>query len=170
MQIQYRLTFKDYLAAQALHAKRNGRAFFVYALSRYIYPALGICFLIFLVLTPKPLHTLFTSPGNYWGMFACAVLLSCPFFVRWSLKRCYTRTRTGPGDCTLDLAPDLIHSRMEHAKSEIEWPAIKRFAEDKNVFLLYMAQAKFLVIPKRVCGPNQIEELRALFSAQIQSA
>ena len=168
MQIQYKLTFRDYLDAQALHARRSVRAFFVYALSRYIYPALGICFLIFLVLATKPIHNFFTSPGNGWGVFACAVLLFCPLLVRWSLKRTYTRTRSGTGDCLLDFAPGLIRSSMKHAKSEIEWPAIKRSAEDKRVFLLYTAPAKFLVIPKRVCNPDQIEALRALFSAQIQ--
>jgi hypothetical protein len=58
---------------------------------------------------------------------------------------------------------------MEYAKSEIEWPAISRFAEDKNVFLLYMAQAKFLVIPKRILSAEQIEEARALFTAKTPS-
>lgn len=170
MQIQYKVTFTDYLAAQALHAKRNGRALFLYILSRYIYPVLGGCFLIFLLLANRPAYKLLTSPGNYLGLFACVVLLACPLLMRWSLKRIYTRTRSGPGDCTIEFAQDVIQTRMEHAKSELEWPAIRRFAEDEKAFLLYLAQAKFIVIPKRVCTAEQIHELRALFTSRIQPA
>jgi hypothetical protein len=50
----------------------------------------------------------------------------------------------------------------------MEWKGIHYFREDKNVFLLYLAPAKFLAIPKRVCTEEQITEFRSLLSRQVK--
>jgi hypothetical protein len=50
----------------------------------------------------------------------------------------------------------------------MEWKAIHYFREDKSVFLLYLAPAKFIAIPKRVCTEEKITELRSLLSRQVK--
>ena len=55
-------------------------------------------------------------------------------------------------------------------KSDFDWTAVQLFREDKKIFILYIAAAKFIAIPKRVCTEAQTEELRSLFQREIKPA
>jgi hypothetical protein len=57
-----------------------------------------------------------------------------------------------------------------NSKSELNWKAIKSFRENKRIFILYLAPARFIAIPKRVFSEAQIEELRTLLLRKIPSA
>jgi hypothetical protein len=52
----------------------------------------------------------------------------------------------------------------------MDWKAVKTFLENKKIFMLYLAPAKFIVIPKRVCTEAQIGELRMLLLRQVKPA
>ncbi|HEY3707253.1 MAG TPA: YcxB family protein [Terracidiphilus sp.] len=97
-------------------------------------------------------------------------LLSFPIPVRLHWRYCYRRTRSNDGEWNLDFSDDLIRTRTTNSRGEIEWSAIQSFAENKNMFLLYLAPAKFFPIPKRACTPEEINELRALFQRQVTPA
>jgi hypothetical protein len=90
--------------------------------------------------------------------------------MRWKLKRCFSRTRVGDGDCKIELGEDCIRMAGGNTKSEIDWAAVRSMAENERVFMLYIAPAKFIAIPKKVCGSDQIEEFRQLCSRRISSA
>jgi len=55
----------------------------------------------------------------------------------------------------------------DNSASEIGWKAIHDVNQDSNLFMLYLAPAKFLAIPKRICSAAQIEELNQLFASQV---
>ena len=166
MRLQYELTLQDFLAAQQLHAKRSARAQFNYVGCFYIFPIVGILSLAFYFMVMRRSPTQF-GLAEVLVAGGGVILLLLPLYTLWCWRRAYTRTRTGLGGCTLDFEAEQIKSRMEHASSEIGWPAIQRFAEGKKAFLLYFAQASFLVVPKRVCSAEQIDELRTLFQSKI---
>ena len=102
-------------------------------------------------------------------MLICAIiLLCCPIYLHFQLRRCYKRTRSGNDGCQLTFGEERIGVEGQFSKGEMEWKGIHFFREDKNVFLLYLAPAKFLAIPKRVCTEEQITEFRSLLSRQVK--
>jgi|CZKF01.1.fsa_nt_gi hypothetical protein len=165
MQIQFQLSLDDYLAAQRLHAIRSSWPRFTNALTHYIYPILGLCFLVLsipLIGSKVPDHSGLT-------MIVCGmILVCCPLYMHFQRKRCYKRTRSDNGECNLTLDEERIGIEGQFTNGEMDWRAVKSFRENKKVFLLYLAPAKFLVVPKRVCTDAQISELRAILSQKIQ--
>lgn len=165
--LAFTLSFDDYFAAQRLHAKRSGWARFNWFMGRIFAPIWGLLLLA--------LAYLIHGPGVSWDAIvfvaACGLfLLAYPFYMRWKPKRCYLRTRVGGGDCAIDLGEDCIHMVGGGTKSEIQWAAIRSVAENETIFMLYLAPAKFIAIPKLSCTPEQVEDLRQLFLRRIRPA
>lgn len=165
MQIHYTLSFQDYPAALALNARKNAFIFICRLLGFYGFSIFGL-----LLLASLPWSR---AGANHWAGFDWTnvvfdtFLIAMPLFFRCVYWWQYRRTVSRSGVITLSLDPELIRCQSEHTKSEIEWAAIKRFAENKKSFLLYLMPGKFLIVPKRICSARQIDELRALFQASI---
>ena len=94
-------------------------------------------------------------------------MLCYPLFMRLRWKRCYVRTRSEEGECTVDFDDAMIRTAAANTRSEIQWQAVRSFSESQKVFLLYLAPAKFIVIPKRICAEKLADELRLLFKQEI---
>jgi YcxB-like protein len=164
--LEFTLSFKDYLQAQRNHAKRSWWLRFNNFAARRLNPALGVVILILAVLISGP-HVSWTAP--YLLMIFCAIVLLCyPFYLRIRLWKCYSRTRIDDGNLKLDLSGEGIHSESSNTKTDIAWNAVQSFAEDKHLFMLYLAPAKFIAIPKRICTVQQIDDLRILFQRYIR--
>ena len=164
MQVKYNTTFRDYKAAQTLHAKRGEISYLTHYVGHYFYPFLGVCILVF-EYTP---HRLVGSPQPKLISTLCGLLLVCiPFYLRLMMKRSYTRTRTGDGECIIDFGEEVIRMEGLHTKSEVEWSAIKSFSEGDKGFLLYLAPVRFIAIPKRVCTDEQVHDLRTLLQNKV---
>jgi len=159
--IQFTMTFDDYLKAQRSHAKRNLWPRLNDLVNRRLSIVFGILILAF--------AGMISGPGVSWtypftSMIVCAIaLFLVPLYVRLRLKSCYRRTRIGDGTRALDFDEQSIKAEEDHIRSEFGWSAIQFTREDKNVLMLYLAPAKFIAIPKRVCSTEQLEELRLLF-------
>jgi hypothetical protein len=166
MQIKFQLTFDDYSAAHSLHATRSLWSRFLRALARYLFPVFGLCFLVLGVsLVGKG-----ASTGNILTVFACGLYLtSVPFYLHLQLRRCYKRTRTGVGDCTVTFDSERILIDGQNMKSEIDWSAVQSFRENSEIFILYLAPAKFIAVPKRACTAAQIDELQAMLVQRIKA-
>lgn len=166
MHLEFQTNFRDFAAAQTLHAKRSEIAYLSHCVARYFFPVLGVLILLF-EFTP---HLVRASAPKVFSA-ACGLFLVCtPAYIHVTWKRAYKRTRSGNGNLALDFSEELIRCKGEHSKSEIEWSAIQSFSEDESLFLLYLAPARFLPIPKRICTAKQIDELRLLFKRQIKLA
>jgi hypothetical protein len=165
MHLELETDFRDFAAAQTLHAKRTELNYASHCVARFFYPAVGVLILLFEFI-PRPLTG--SSHPQFLGV-ACGLILTCiPFYIRAEWKRTYKRSRSENGSCALDFTEEMIRCTGVHSKSEIQWSAIKSFSEDEKLFLLYLAPGRFLPIPKRICTPQQIEELRALFQQRVQ--
>jgi len=165
MQITFKISLKDFFAAQALHAKRSEISFVGYCTARYFYPFLGVCILAF-ELTPHPSRG---SQNMHLFSIACGIfLILLPVYLYYVTRRAYKRSMSGSGACTVDFSTEFLRTTGEHSKSEIKWSAIRSFSEDKACFLLYLAPARFLILPKRFCSSTQVDELRALFGECVQ--
>ena len=159
IQLNFALSLDDYLAAQRLYAKSNWWLNLNHFFGRIVLPVLGVCIFV--------LAFLISGKGISWviflGMAGLGIFLALyPLYMRLRLKQCYLRTRTDNGSCTLELNEDVIRMQGSNAKSEVDWTAVKSTVENDKVILIYLAPAKFFVIPKRICDEQQLNEVREL--------
>jgi hypothetical protein len=68
---------------------------------------------------------------------------------------------------TVEISSDGIKTDAGIASSDTRWAAYLKFVESDRVFLLYTSPATFVIIPKRVLQPSQIDELRQFLQAHI---
>jgi len=161
IQADFTLSFDDYLAAQRLHNTRSWGPRTWQVLSRTLVPALGVVFIA--------LGLLMIGPKVSW-FAVCYVIgagifsLFYPLYMRFRYKRLYRRSLTNGGNCAVKFDFDGIQTAGSNSKSEIGWKAITHFRENNQIFLLYLAPARFLSLPKRACTAAQIEDVRALFA------
>jgi len=102
-------------------------------------------------------------------MLICgSYLILCPFYLNWRLMRVYKRTRRQKNECKTTLSEEGLLLDAGNMKSGIDWTAVLFFSENSKIFMLYIAQANFIAIPKRVCSMERIEELRSLFQRRIK--
>lgn len=160
MPIQLRFTFslEDYLNARHLHAKWGPGL--NYSKVRIVLPVLGVCSILFGLLSvgngaPWGLHIFFICFG------LCGVLY--PWFYRARL-RCRYRRRGVREETTFDIGEENILVKSENVSSEVRWKAVRLYLEDPNMFLLYIAPARFFALPKRVFTPEQISQLQSLLT------
>jgi len=161
--IEYTPEFKDYLCAQRLHAKRRAWTRINDFAARFANPALGVLILLLALLIQGP-GVSWTGP--YVFMFACGIfLLLYPLYYRRRLKSCFNRTRVGDGRRTFDIDEQSLKLQEGNTRSECAWSAVQAIREDQNVLMLYIAPAKFIMIPKRCCTPPDLDEVKRLYEA-----
>jgi hypothetical protein len=164
--LHFAFIFDDYLNAQRLHAKSSWWLRINYFLARIGLPILGVIILGFNFWVAQ-----FTRS---WPLlvfeFAIGLFLTFyPVYFRFKLKRCYVRTRIGSGERTFDFDDKIILLEEANAKSEVNWAAVKSFSEDKDSFLIYLAPAKMIMVPKRICPEPQLTELRDMCQRNIRT-
>jgi hypothetical protein len=166
MQLQFKLSFDDYLAAQRLHERRSLGSRFIYMLNYYLSPLIGLFFLACGLLLIES-NASFSSIAAIFS--ACIILLCLPLYMHMRLKRCYKRTRSDSGECKLTFDEERIGVEGQYSRGEMDWRAVKLFREDEKIFVLYTAPAKFIPVPKRICSAAQINELRTILQLKVQS-
>lgn len=158
-QVQFRFDFSDYVHARKLHRRGWEGLDLLLPICGAITLAAGFAIL--------RSHS-FDGAGLLEFVFS-AILITFPLLARLSWRYSYRRTRSEDCERKFEFTEDLIRTQTANSRGEIEWSAIRSFAEDKNMFLLYLAPAKFFPIPKRACTAGQIDELRALFQQNIKT-
>jgi len=164
IQLKFTLTLQDYLEAQRLHTKRGCWPRLGWALAYTVIPVFGILWVVstFFQFRIKD------SPGLFAFEVAVGLFLACyPLYLRLRWKRCYLRTRPEQDECTVEFDDSIIRIRSATMSTEVQWQAVRSYSENKKLFLLYLAPAKFIAIPKRICLEPEIDELRRLFTHEI---
>jgi YcxB-like protein len=164
MQINFQLSFEDYLASMSLHSTRGTWSRINYMLNLYFAPVVGL-FAFALAWMLKRGASSYDFILILCGLF----MFVYPIYLRWKLRSCYRRTRTGTGDCTLTLDSQRVLIDAGNVKSEMEWSAIRAVRENERLFMLYLAPAKFVAIPKRACSVEQIDEIRTMLSQRVRT-
>jgi YcxB-like protein len=166
IQIRFKLTFDDYLKAQQLHSKRSFGPHLWYVLSRTLVPVVGVLYVLFCAIVPWRT----TSIGWLIVVLVCGTYFTFyPLFMRLRLNRIYRRTRTDDGENSAEIGPEAIHIEARNTNSNLNWGAVQSYRENKNIFLLYLAPGKFIVLPKRVFSPEQITEMQSLLASHVKS-
>ena len=161
--LNFTLTFEDYLHAQQLHARHNRWVGLNYFAARFILPVLGVC-LIAIALFALIRGVL--SAISFFNLGLGVFFVLYPWYYRLCLKRRFLRTRTG-SEMQIEINEETIQVKTENSSSEVKWKAVKSYLEDGKLFLLYLAPAKFIALPKRVFSPEQIAALQALLAQKL---
>lgn len=157
--LHFDFNFDDYLNAQRLHAKSSWWLRINYLLARIGLPIFGIVIIAATLWAVKFIDSL---PLLIFEFSIGLFLTFYPVYFRFKLKRCYVRTRIGSGERTFDFDDTIILLEEANAKSEVNWAAVRSFSEDENSFLIYLAPAKMIMVPKRICPEPQLTELHEM--------
>ena len=71
------------------------------------------------------------------------------------------------GPRRVEFSDDGVNTDAGIASSQVRWKAFLRHVESKDTFLLYTSPACFVVVPKRVLQPEQVDELRRLLQTHV---
>ena len=162
IRLEFTLTFEDYLNAARLNARRNWWARFCLLFQEFLAPTLGIVIGIYAVL--GAVKGKIGIP--FFIMVGASLYLVAFTNPRARLKQAWKQNDASHGDLWEFDRPH-IRSRKSTAQSEFAWTAVSSFLEDDKIILLNLSPGGSIVIPKRVCAPDQINGLRELCLSSI---
>lgn len=98
--------------------------------------------------------------------FALVALLS-PWLVKRAYKKAYRKNDAYRGRRTVSFDDAGMSITGAAFSSQLRWAMFTRFAEDDRAFVVYQSQNVSQFIPKRELAPEQITELREIFTRNI---
>ncbi len=161
MRITFTPTQKDFIDAQRTHAWRRYSPAMA-RLQRALEPFVGVFLILFAV------HLARTNANRgivllefVLGLY---VLLASRVLGPFLYRRAYRqRHSTGPDVTALQFEHDAIYMDSPgHSSGRLEWPAILGTIESETTLLLYLAPARFLIIPRRFLEGSQLQDLSNL--------
>ncbi len=164
MQLEYRLSLKDYQEANQDHLK----------LQRWIYFFFWFLILggLFFLITPLFINRTPDIFGTVWFL-SCAILLFNPYFSNpikgYFINRNWKSLTTWHHPITVEVNKEILKFTSVTYESSIQWQFFIKAIETKNLFMLYPAKALFNVIPKRAFSSDQqMDEFRGLLQTKIE--
>jgi uncharacterized membrane protein len=156
--LTYHITQDDFVAAQRAHQRRN--------LSGRIQFGLGL-FLFGLFILMAVFSVIFTP--RVWMNYTLPLMLAAAYlYIYYFAHRLAYRRNSGLfSDIAVSVSPDGIHIITPHSESTVPWSRYQRWIESDNVFLLYVGQRTFNIIPKRVLTADQQDSLRTMLKTKV---
>jgi YcxB-like protein len=154
MEIDYQCTLSDFL--EVARQKKS----FLY----YFYWVVGVFFLF------TGFVSLITGGSSQDArMFVIAgVALAWPLIVRpISLRRQFRTIPNFVRRQRLFAGEEGLRTTSDAGRSENNWSAYTEVQETKNLFVLYMGQGMFEVIPKRAFSPSERDQFRGLLARHL---
>ncbi len=78
-----------------------------------------------------------------------------------SVRQLYEQKKEMSAPFQYDITPGGLAVSNAFGRSERPWSDFQKWKEDRNFLLLYFSNMQFIIVPKRLCTPEQVEELRA---------
>ncbi len=160
LSLTYHITQDDFVAAQRAHQRRNlsGRVQFAIGMSLF---GLFILMAVFSVIFTPRVWLNYTLP-----LVIAAAYLYIYFFAH---RIAYRRNAEMFSDIAVNVGSEGVHIMTPNSESTVPWSRYRFWIESSNVFLLYVGERTFNIIPKRVLEPAQQEELRRLLQDNVKS-
>jgi len=159
MNLRYTLTQEDFLKAQDVFVKNAG---FVARVSTYALPGIGI------LLIAAGILNLWNTPRNWGALVFCLIWgMFLLFWRRFSLARSFKKEKTLQERFDVLIDDSGVELSNQNGRTLSRWPAIQRFAESDDLFLLFCGQRTFHLIPKRAFATGEIEQFRTLLKQKV---
>lgn len=164
MQLEYRLSLKDYQEANQAHLK----------LQRWVY----YFFWFFILLGLLSLIISFVSGGQL-DVFVIVYLLVFPVIFlnpyfsnpikTYFINRAWKGLPNLHHPISFEANAEILQIKTINSESSIQWQLYTKAVETKNLFMLYQGKRLFYILPKRAFSSNeQVEEFRELVRTKIE--
>jgi hypothetical protein len=136
------LQLDDLVRAQRLHLR-----------PRRAYARVGV---VLLALGGVTAIVLLVAPGEWhWGRLVMPACLAYLFASWYSLlpylaRRQYAQQKDLQRELSFHAAEDGLHARNELGQAIRPWSDIRKWKEDEHLFLLYITDSLYLMVPKRM--------------------
>jgi hypothetical protein len=164
MRIVYRISEHDFMEARDLFIANEKPWYRRW--SRRLMPWIGGFVLLmqvfYLIIVPHR-HIGFTVIGSLIGFY----LLYCGFALRRYFRRLYQKDQRFKHDFTDDFSEQDIHVITPFADSHMKWNGFFRFLESDDIFMVFIAQWNFLILPKRAFAPDEADVFRTTIQHNI---
>lgn len=159
MELTYTFNSSDHRSAQWLNIK-----------PRRSYAVVGVGLLVLTVWATW--YAFFYTDLDWppWVLSASLAYLFLHFciFLPWHWNKMFRQQKSFHRESLLRVNNDGIEAQSENGAGQIHWSDFIRWKEDKHIFLLYLSDVSFLMIPTRIFHSDQmIEEFRDLISWKI---
>jgi len=149
------------LRAQEVFAKNSG---FASRAAVYGLPAAGMILIVAAALNA------WQSPRNWATSVFCVVWgVLLLFLRRLTLTRSFARAKGLQQAFDVQINGDGIELSNLNGKTLSRWPAVEKFVETEDLFLLFCGQRTFHVLPKRVFPPGGADQFRELLSQKVST-
>ena len=158
MNLEYRLTFNDYLEANQAHLKSRRFSYFFLWVGSTLLIVWGFdCILI----------------GEIWIFFFFVILgiVANPLFnpiQRYYLAYTWDSQPSIREPITIEVTKEGVSLYSPYFQSHLKWQIYTRFIETKNLFMVYQSKRFFNLFPKRAFrNHEQVNEFRELLRTMI---
>lgn len=164
MQLEYRLSLKDYQEANQAHLKSQRWIYFFF----WFFMLLGLFFLatFFLANTSIDLFVI------VWFLFFPIILFN-PYFSNpiknYFISRAWKGLPNLHHPITIDVDEERLKIKTFNCESSLQWQFHIKAIETKNLFILYQAKTLFNMLPKRAFSSDEeVKEFRELLRTKIE--
>jgi hypothetical protein len=161
MKFQCKFEAEDYVEAYKTYAKRGSRRW----LTRYLWALAILLFLIGALGSFGPK----SSPLSALPLFLFSAFLI--FYATAVWRRAGRRAFSGRPELAQEYAVDIDDSGIAFSGSISQmhwtWAAFTKFGEADKLFLAYLSPCAFVILPKRILGPEQAGQLRELLRQKL---
>jgi hypothetical protein len=171
MQLEYRLSLKDYQEANQAHYKAMRFWYFLnWGLSLFLI----LLALVYIVIRFR------LESGFVWDLIEACFLLFLGIFLNPDLNLPFQRYfialswKNHPSlreTMNLEFTQEWMNLKGESFESKLRWKIFVKFLETKNLFLLYHSKIVFNMIPKRAFNSDEeIQQFREMLSTKIRKS
>jgi hypothetical protein len=136
--------------------------------SRRLLPWIGALWLVmqlvYLVVVPDR-DPVLTMVGFIIGLF----LVYCGFALRRYFRRLYQKDQRFKHEFTAEISDEGIEIVTAFSESKMKWPSFVRSLESDEIFMLFLAQWRFLIFSKRAFADGEADQFRALLQRNVIS-
>lgn len=167
IKIVYRISEQDFMEAHELFIA-NERPWYR-KFSRFLMPWIGGAVLlmqvVYLIVMPNR-DIGFTVIGLIVGFY----LMYCGFALRRYFRRLYQKDHRYKHDFTAEISDEGIYINTPFSDAHMKWNSFVRYLESKDVFMVFIAQWNFILLPKRAFATDEADQFRVLLQRNIVPA
>ncbi len=159
MKINGQLTASDYLKAQYLHARPSRAMAIAFGILVGLL-ALGFLAGFYIMLVDNNLSSLW---GFSWPIALIIVVFLLYFFVMLPMRvrRIYGQHKEMSSPFEHEITPEGLVSSNLYGYAKRPWANFIKWKENQDLFMLYVSDVQFILIPRRFIAPEQLAALHA---------
>ncbi len=156
--LTYHITQADFVAAQRAHQRRNTSGKIQFGLGVFLFGWFVFLAVFSAIFTPR-----------VWLNYTLPLVLAGAYLYLYYFAHriAYRKNASLFSDIAVDIGDEGVHVLTPNSESTVPWPRYHKWLESEKVFLIYMGERTFNIIPKRILGPEQQEELRGLLQRHL---